>query len=269
MPPKPPARQRSSAPEPPKGVFARHIEVLAAIAGAGAPLRFADLAAATGHSKATLHRILAALAEERLVRADPRGGWRLGLRLVEFANHAWAGLDLPSAAEEEMAALRDATGETVRLAVLQGAEMLYLAQVDSREPVSFRLRVGARGPAYCSGTGKAVLAFLPATRLRAVLDGLVLERHTPRTLVDRAALEAHLEAVRARGFALDDGEQAAEVRSLGAPILDRGGEALGAISLTVPAFRLSRQALLALAPQVIAAAQRIATRLPPAMREPG
>jgi IclR family acetate operon transcriptional repressor len=88
-------------------------------------------------------------------------------------------------------------------------------------------------------------------------------------LVDRAALDRDLDASRQRGFALDDGEQAEDVRSLGAPILDAGGDPLGAISLTVPAFRLSRDALLALAPQVIAAARRIAVRLPPGLRELG
>jgi DNA-binding IclR family transcriptional regulator len=261
----PRVRATPAPPEPPKGVFARHVEVLAAIAQAEAPARFTDLAAATGHSKATLHRILAALEAEGLARPDPRGGWRLGLRLIELANQAWAGLDLRGAAEEDMAALRDLTGETVRLAVLDGDEMLYLAQVDSRDPVSFRLRVGGRGPAYCSGTGKAVLAFLPAARRSALLARIRLVRHTPTTLTSRAALEAELDAARARGFALDDGEQAAEVRSLGVPILDRHGRPHGAISLTVPAFRRSRDALLALAPAVQDAAARIAARLPPTL----
>ncbi|WP_372617294.1 IclR family transcriptional regulator [Falsiroseomonas sp.] len=254
---------------PPKGVFARHVEVLAVIAEAAEPPRFAELLAATGHSKATLHRILAALQEERLVMPDPRGGWRLGLRLVELANRAWTGIDLRSAAEEEMMRLRDATRETVRLAVLQGTEMLYLAQADSPQPVSFRLRVGARGPAYCSGTGKAVLAFLPPGRLSALLDAIALERHTPRTITDRRALERDLMESRQRGFALDDGEQAAEVRSLGVPILDRQGRPAGAISLTAPAFRLSRDALAALGPEVMAAARRIAARLPPMMTTDG
>ena len=252
-------------PEPPKSVFARHVEVLAIIAESAEPLRFVDLLAATGHSKATLHRILAALEEERMLRQDPRGGLRLGLRLVEFANRAWAGLDLRSAAEEEMAALRDETGETVRLAVLQGREILYIAQMDSRQPVSFRLRVGARGPAYCSGTGKAVLAFLPAARRAALLLELRLDRHTPATLIDRAALLEDLEISRQRGYALDDCEQVTEVRSLGVPILDRHGQPLGAISLTVPAFRRSREELIALAPRVIAMARRVASRLPPGL----
>ncbi len=254
-----------AAPEPPKGVFARHIEVLAAIAEADAPPRFAELAAVTGHSKATLHRILATLEEEGLIRADPRGGWRPGLRLIAFANRAWAGLDLRGAAEEEMSALRDATGETVRLAVLQGTEMLYLAQADSREPVSFRLRVGARGPAYCSGTGKAGGPCRPPARRAAVLVAIPRRRHPPRTLGARAAREQDLDAAARRGFALDDGEQAPEVRSLGAPVLDRHGVPHGAISLTVPAFRMTREDLLARAPEVMAAARRIAARLPPTL----
>lgn len=246
-------------------MLARHVEVLAAVASSDAPLRFADLVVATGHSKATLHRILAALEEERLVRPALGGGWRLGIRLVELANRAWAGLDLRGAAEDDMTALRDETAQTVRLAVLDGTEMLYLAQIESRDPVSLRLRVGARGPAYCSGTGKAVLAFLEPQRLAAVLDAIPLVRHTPKTLDDRASLERDLEATRARGYAFDDGEQAAEVRSLGVPILDRRGRPLGAISLTVPAFRLNRDALEALAPKAVAAAARIAARVPPAL----
>jgi IclR family KDG regulon transcriptional repressor len=255
----------ATPPEPPKSVFARHVEVLALVARSEAPPRFTELMAATGHSKATLHRILAALQEEGLLRADPGGGWRLGLRLIEFANLAWAGFDLRAAAEEDMAALRDLTGETVRLAVLDGQEMLYIAQVDSREPISFRLRVGARGPAYCSGTGKAVLAFLPPARREAVLAGIAFERHTPRTLVTRSALEADLDATRRRGYSFDDGEQAAEVRSLGVPILDRRGHPHGAVSLTVPVFRRDRDGLLGLAPAVQDVARRIAARLPPAV----
>ncbi|WP_376094510.1 IclR family transcriptional regulator [Roseomonas sp. CCTCC AB2023176] len=237
--------------------------MLSAIARSS-PARFADLAVATGHSKATLHRILAALQDEGLIEPEPRGGWRLGLRLLELAGHAWRGVDLRGAAEEEMARLRDETGETVRLAVLQGHEMLYLAQVDSPSPVAFRLHVGARGPAYCSGTGKAVLAFLPVERRNVLLDSVARERHTGRTLVGRSELEADLAASRARGWALDDGEQAEDVRSLGAPILDRNGLPCGAISLTVPAFRRSREALVALAPRLTDAAWRIQARLPPA-----
>jgi DNA-binding IclR family transcriptional regulator len=252
-------------PEPPKGVFARHVEVLALVARSEAPARFAELMAATGHSKATLHRILAALQDEGLVRGDPRGGWRLGLRLIEFANLAWAGFDLRAAAEEDMTALRDLTGETVRLAVLDGLEMLYIAQVDSREPISFRLRVGARGPAYCSGTGKAVLAFLPAARRDAILARIAFEAHTPRTLTTRAALEADLESTRVRGYSLDDGEQAPEVRSLGVPILDRSGHPHGAISLTVPVFRRDRTGLVSLASAVQDSARLIAARLPPSV----
>lgn len=261
--PNPP--QAAPVPEPPKSVFARHVEVLALVARSETPPRFAELLVATGHSKATLHRILAALQEEGLARAEPHGGWRLGLRLIEFASLAWAGFDLRAAAEEDMTALRDLTGETVRLAVLDGQEMLYIAQVDSREPISFRLHVGARGPAYCSGTGKAMLAFLPTTRREAILARIAFEMHTPRTLVTRAALEADLEATRKRGYSLDDGEQAAEVRSLGVPILDRRGSPHGAISLTVPAFRRDREGLLSLAPMAQEAARRISARLPPSM----
>jgi DNA-binding IclR family transcriptional regulator len=260
----------SDPPEPPVSVFARHVEVLALIADSPTPPRFAQLLAQTGLSKATLHRILGALQATGMAVQDPVSqGWKPGLRLIGFASRAWSGLDLRRAAEEETAALRDATRETIRLSVLQGTEMLYLDQKDCPEPVSLRLGIGARGPAYCSGTGKAILAFLKPERLAAILDAITLARHTPLTITDRAALEADLAATRARGYALDRGEQAAEVRSLGVPVLNSAGEPVAAISVTVPVFRRSEAELVALAPLARQAAARIALRLPPGLPAAG
>ncbi len=99
------------------------------------------------------------------------------------------------------------TGETANLAIADGAEVVFLSQVETHEPIRAFFRLGARGPIHASGIGKALLAYAPPERIERLLRAAPLQAFTPRTLTDPAALRDELAAIRAQGWAIDDEER--------------------------------------------------------------
>jgi DNA-binding IclR family transcriptional regulator len=135
-------------------------------------------------------------------------------------------------------------------------------------------QAGKVGPAYCTGVGKAMLAFLPEPELSGAISQQSFHRFTPNTLTGEAALRADLAEVRARGFALDREEHEPGIICAAVPILSAAGRVLGAISVTGTTGRTSLEALEALVPRIRAAAQAIAAeaeswRFPEGIRKAG
>ncbi len=155
----------------------------------------------TGHPRPTVHRIVAALAAEGMLAEVPRGGaFGLGPRLMALAARAWDRFELRLIAATELAKLRDATGETVHLAVRSGHEMIYVDKLESPQAVRMASRIGTRVKLHSSSVGKAWLAALPPDEAAALLPQLDLAAMTPQTLTTVAALAAEIERIRARGY---------------------------------------------------------------------
>jgi sugar lactone lactonase YvrE/DNA-binding IclR family transcriptional regulator len=236
----------------------RALSLLDIVAEAERPLRFTEIAQAAGLSRPTVHRMLGALVEAGLLRVEERDqGYRLGFRLFEMAHRVWDGFDLRSAAEPELERLRDLTGETVRLAILEGDRVLTVDQRESRQAVRLGNGVGARSAPYASGAGKAMLAHLDPLAQRRLVDALRLERLTPNTIAERHALQAELDLVKARGYAVASEEQSTGVSSVAAPVLDHRARAIAAVAVVGPSYRLPAGRLHALGRDVMEAARRI------------
>lgn len=232
--------------------------VLDAVGDAPKPLRFSELVIITGLPKGTLHRILGALIEYRLVRLEESDQtYRLGTRLFELAHRVWDSFDIRGAAEPELIRLANATEETTRLAIREGCEVVYIEQKQSPTAVALRYAVGSRGPSYCSGTGKAILAFLEPAVQAEVLRRIEFQKLTPNTITDSRELKAHLDLGKARGYLIDDEEQAVGVRAVGAPILDARNRPIAAMSISGPAYRLDLEKLHILGRDLIEACRRV------------
>ncbi|RIY01388.1 IclR family transcriptional regulator [Aureimonas flava] len=239
------------------------------IAGsASGPVTVARLLAETGWPRATLHRIVAALASQGFLRHDPIGaGYRLGFRFMELAQNTWAEQDLVAIASMELRRLRDMTGETAYLAVPAGGAMVGLGKFEGAHGVRSAARLGIRKPMHCTSQGKAILAFLPEAALREQLGRSELEAFTPRTITDPERLRAQLAIVRQRGYAVEDEEIVAGNRCVGAPVLDAAGRAVAAISVAGPVWRLTAERAERLGPEIVAVARSIGAQL--AMRGGG
>jgi DNA-binding IclR family transcriptional regulator len=225
-------------------------------------LSLAELASRTRIPRATAFRLLATLESEGfLVKED--GEYRLGFKCFVLGNVAAAGLDLRKEARPHLLALRDATGETTQVAILDSWQVVYIERVLSRQAVGYMTsRAGAILPAYCTGLGKALLAYRPEADVTAWAATQTFKAHTLTTLTTVEKLLEELRAIRQRGYAIDDQERELGVRCIAAPVRDHEGEVVAAISVAGPSDRMPRQLVGSeMAGKVVAAAQSISLRL--------
>ena len=241
------------------GTVGKALDVLDMVAGFGRPVRFSELLPGSPYPKATLYRLVQVLTHQGMLVQDPdRGTYAPGVRLVRLAHAAWRQSSLAPVARAHVDALSRDVGETVHLAQLDNAQVLYVDKRNARQPIEMWSQAGKVGPAYCTGVGKAMLAFLPEPDLARLLPQQSFHRFTPATLTTEAALRAELQAILARGHAFDAEEHEPGIICIALPILSRAGRVLGAISVTSSTRRTSLAALEGLAPRVRAAAQAIA-----------
>lgn len=244
--------------------FSKFMAILQLIADAGTPPTIAQLATQSGFPRPTVYRIVGALIAEGLV-AESLGGSTLipGPRLMTLASRSWERSDLRVAAIDALQQLRDATQETVHLAVRSGTEMVYIEKLESPHAVRMASRIGTRVTLYSSSVGKAYLAALDAATRDALLRTLTLERLTPNTIVEPAALAAELDATRERGYAEDREENEAQIFCYGCAIIGRGGVPVGSISVSIPLFRKSATPLETYVAPLKTACRAVSERIAP------
>jgi sugar lactone lactonase YvrE/DNA-binding IclR family transcriptional regulator len=236
----------------------RGLSLLDLVAESRKALRFSEIAERSGLTKGTAHRMLSTLVEHGLLRVDERDQtYHLGFRLFEMAHRVWDQFDLRSAAEPELTRLRDVTNETVRLAILDGEEVLYVDQREAAQTVRLGNGVGARASACASGAGKAILSHLEPLELQQILSRIMLERFTPNTILEPEELRRQLDLTRARGYSVSFEEQHIGVSSVAAPILDHRARAIGAVAIIGPSYRLPLERLHQMGRDVMEAARRI------------
>jgi DNA-binding IclR family transcriptional regulator len=225
-------------------------------------LGVSELAARLGLGKSTVHRLLSTLAREGLIERDATNGrYRLGLKLYELGSIVGDHFDLHEAVAGPLDDLRNLTGETVHVAILDGSEVVYIARRESPHTLRMFGRVGHRNHAHCTSTGKLLLAFLAPPDLMAILDGMALPAHTRYTITDRATLESELEAIRRRGWAENIQESELGAHSVAAPIHDATGRVVAAISVAGPAARFTPETMRRVAVDTVRTGDAISARL--------
>ncbi len=212
-------------------------------------------------NKSTVHSILNTLASYGFIQQSPElKKYRLGLGIIKLAGTKLSQLDLVSASMPIMKDLMASTGETVVLTVLFGTSSLYLAKIDSPQPVRVASYVGGSGPIHCSANGKVLLAFRPESSWKEALPEK-LERYTPRTITSHRLLREELRRTLERGYALDMEEYAAHLCAVAAPVRDASREVVAAIVVVGPSSRLGQKRLQIIAPEVMLTANRISAAL--------
>jgi IclR family acetate operon transcriptional repressor len=240
----------------------RALKVLLQIAETGQRgMTLSECAAILGYSKATTHRVLQTLTRRGFLRHDEdRGAFTLGVTNLRLGIEFLESIDLRREAIPTLRALAESTGETAHLGRLSGTDVVYIEKVESPQAVRMYSRVGDTMPAYSTGVGKAILAFLDeADRERHLPASLV--RRASNTITDRGALREELRRTRERGFSIDDVENEEGIRCAGAPVFDHTGRIQAAISVAGPASRITRETLDELGPLVRAKADLISARV--------
>jgi IclR family transcriptional regulator, acetate operon repressor len=241
----------------------RAAQLLVEVARHRDPVSFTELTAASGLAKSTTSRLLTALERNGLVRRDLAGRFSPGEVFLSYAWRGGAEADLVMLAQPVLAQLGEHTGETINLGVPRdGGLVEQIAQVDSRYLIGGTNWVGLTVPLHCAALGKVLIAFgaaeLPKGRL---------ERRTARTITSRSALAAEIAAVRERGYAVTIEELEPGLVAVAAPVFADGPVsaeapvAVGALSVSGPASRLTSRQLPAAAESCMAAARSLSAQL--------
>jgi DNA-binding IclR family transcriptional regulator len=213
----------------------RALQLLQAFEASEQELGVTELALALGVHKSTVSRLAATLAARGFLERPPGSeAFRLGPELGRLGLLALGGGgELVEVGRPAMERLAAETGETVNLAVLEGDDVLNVAQAEGRHIVGVGSWAGRRTALHCTANGKALLAFSG----RAVPAG-PYEAFTDRTITARGALQKELAATRERGYAVAAGELETGLHAVAAPVLDATGRCRAALSVSAPAYRM-------------------------------
>jgi len=246
------------AKKPSDGTVGKALEVLDQVAAYGRPVRFGELLDNSDFPKATLYRFLQTLSSQKMLTYDPaEQTYRLGIRLLHLAHSAWKQSTLAPVARPHLRDLAMQVGETIHLAQMDNGQVLFVDKYKSVDQFETLAQTGMVAPGYCTGVGKAMLAFLPDEhRAHALLQQAYMQC-TPASHTNAASLAAELTQIRSDGIAFDREEHQRGIISIAAPILSDSGKVIGAVSIATSTSRHSLDSLKSFRPALLKAAERI------------
>jgi DNA-binding IclR family transcriptional regulator len=234
------------------------MEILARKGEAGV----SEVAAEIEVHKSTAFRLLGALEERGLVeQAVDRGKYRLGFGLIPLAGAVTDGLDVTRQGREVCADLAAELGETVNVAVLQEHYAVNVDQARGPHSVATHNWIGRLTPLHATSSGKVLIAHLGSDRREALLTAAELVRYTNHTVTALRELEKQLQQVRDDGYAVAVEEYEIGLNALAAPVLDRSGEVIAAVSVSGPSYRLDEDRRAAIVEPLVAGTAEISRRM--------
>ncbi|WP_020660358.1 IclR family transcriptional regulator [Amycolatopsis benzoatilytica] len=231
----------------------RALTLLSGLARGGKTLD--ELAEEIGVHKTTVLRLLRTLESHHFVRREGTRHYRLGSALFDLANQALEDRDVRRSAHEALAALNSRTGHTVHLASYEDGEVVYIDKFEGHHAVRMYSRIGKRAPLHCTAVGKVLVAAMPPAKREEIARAIDYVVLTANTITTPEAYLAELERVAERGYAVDNAEHEDFIHCIAAPVRGEGGEVLAAASMSVPKVLLDYDGLLALVPELLAAAE--------------
>jgi IclR family KDG regulon transcriptional repressor len=219
------------------------------------------LAKRLGIAKSTAHRLASTLVAEGLLEQDRDSGkYRLGVGLFRLGALVRRRMEVSNEARPYLYELREKVNESVHLAILDGAEIMYVYHLESTQALRARSELGVRKPAHATAEGQAILAWQPQDLVDRVIAGGLVAR-TPKTITGADRFVKALAAIRQRGCAVEDEESEVGMISVAAPIRDDAGAVVAALGIAGPVTRLSKKAVSDVMPHVIATADQVSARL--------
>jgi DNA-binding IclR family transcriptional regulator len=213
-------------------------------------------------NKATTFRLLNTLKTLGYIEQNPvNEKYRMNLKLFQIGSNVVSRIDEIREARPVIERLGDATGENVYLAVRSDEYVVYLDKIDSKHIIRLFCNVGDRAPSWCTGVGKALLAWLPEREINAIFKGKKLVRHTPNTITQLKDLQTELKKTAARGYAIDNQERWPGLFCVAVPIFNKSRHVVAAISISWPEMRHSEECMARYRDLVIAAGKEISRRL--------
>jgi DNA-binding IclR family transcriptional regulator len=240
----------------------RGLHVLEVIAASGGLISLAEIARRTGLHRSTGHHLLQTLVGAGYLRQDAATrSYELSAKLFQLTGRTWTPEQLGVIAQPLVAELARVSGEGASLAAYRDGVVKIVAKCDHDGPVRVVQDVGAERPIHATAVGKAIAAFLPPAELEGLLDRITYERYTPRTIVQRRALETELRRIRSAGCANDDEEHIEGIRCVAAPVRIYSGQVVASLCTVGPKSRMTRARLRDLSVPLVKIAAAVSERL--------
>lgn len=235
---KKPDQTTASAPKEPKvdSTLSKGLAILENLVGAQTGKGVTELSKELGLTKSNTFRLLQTLTTLGYVQHKPDKSYAATLKTWRVGRASVENLNLREIAAPELSFLSNETGEAVYLAVRENLNVVYIDKVDSQKPIRSWNTIGGTAPLHCVGTGKALLA-AEFAKLRDQISG-ALTQHTDKTITDMTALQGDIAQTLKQGYAYDTGEFRDRILSFGAAIVLPGGEAVGALGISLPDVNL-------------------------------
>ncbi len=241
----------------------RGLRILEVFSETTPSLNLTDIASATQLSKSTAFRFTYTLEKLGYLKRDPETKhYRPGLKVLRLGFTALNSLEVSQVARPYLEILSKLCGETTNMTIRDGVEIIYVARNKTQQIVSVDLHLGSRLPVHCTSMGKVQLIDIPREKLKVLLGDKPFQKKAPNTITTFDELVSELNQVRQQGYATNDEELVAGLRSVAAPIRDHNNEIVAAINISIPVARSSRQKMdTVLAPMVMDTAHKISIAL--------
>jgi DNA-binding IclR family transcriptional regulator len=240
----------------------RALEILEFLLQQGEPATVGAIIAAVQIPKSTAYELVRTLTEAGYLEPSGRGTELfLGRKLFELGMAYRSQIDLLRDGSQIVEELRDATGETVQLSVLENDMMLVLLKEEGSRSIRIISRVGSRVPVNWAAAGRLLVSDLDNTKLSALLKGSVRQSPTGRSITDVPKLIQQIRKFRKQGFATELNETNEHAGCVAAPVIDASGRCVAAISVVAPEHRLGKQNREVLIAKVREAAAKLSGRL--------
>lgn len=236
----------------------RALEVLMCFTSQTPELTMTQISEMVGINKSTIHRLLATLEGKRFVERDQvTGMYRPGIRLLQMAFLTLEHNDLRRLAAPFLQKLCDQFRENVNLSVLDDTDVVYLDVIESPQRVKLAAIPGQRLPAFCTASGKAILAFLPEEKIQDIL-ARGIPRYTQNTLTTEEAFLDDMRRTRERGYAFSEQEFEDGINAIAAPICHHP---IASVSIAGPAYRLTRERMIEIGSTLLETVKEIALEI--------
>jgi IclR family KDG regulon transcriptional repressor len=222
----------------------RAVDLLATFSAAEPELSLTQLSSRLNLSVSTAYRLLVTLEDRGYVERNPQtGSYSLGVACLDLGTVFLSKVDMRDRVLPLLEHLRGECRETVHLAIIDRDQMqvIYLDKLEGLLPIGMMgSRVGGRAPAYCTGLGKCLLAYLEDSVVRKFYSTNDMQAHTANTITDLNRLLEEMAKIRERGYAVDDVEHEPDVKCVAAPVWNHRQAVVGAISVAGPEQRMDR-----------------------------
>lgn len=226
------------------GSVIKAIDVLNYLAQSDREQGVTEISNGLGMGVSATYHLLNTLRECNIITQNEKTKkFKLSLRLWQIGMLAYGQNDISISLKPFLKKLRDLTGETANLTVLDNDHIVYIAQEESEKAIKMFTKTGASAPLHCTGAGKILLAHQSEDRKNAIIEGLELKKFTGNTIIDKDTLIGRLNKIKAQGYGFDEEERNIDVFCIGAPIFNVNDEVIACISISGPKSRFTDEAI--------------------------